>query len=62
MTMTSQQYAHLADHSYGRDENGNNVDLSGLVGKSTMIGGYEYRVLAYADKPSGYQGAIPAGG
>lgn len=58
MTITSQQYAYLADHSYGRDENGNAVDLGALVGKSTVIGGDEYRVLAYADKPSGYQGAV----
>ena len=58
MTMTSQQYALLADHSYGRDEHGNAVDLSALVGKSTVIGGVEYEVLAFSDKPSGYQGAI----
>jgi hypothetical protein len=58
MTITSQQYAYLADHSYGRDEHGNAVDLGAMVGKSTVIGGDEYRVLAYADKPSGYQGAV----
>ena len=56
--MDSQRHAYLADHSYGRDEKGQPVDLSALVGKSTVIGGEAYRVLAYADKPSGYQGAV----
>lgn len=58
MSAGSQRYAYLADHSYGRDEKGQPVDLKALVGKSTVIGGEEYRVLAYADKPSGYQGAV----
>lgn len=58
MTVSSQQLAYLADHSYGRDEKGNPVDLSALVGKSATIGGIEYQVLAYADEPSGYQGAV----
>lgn len=58
MSITSQEYARLADHSYGRDERGNAVDLGALVGKSTVIGGVEYRVLAYSDRPSGYQGAV----
>lgn len=56
--MDSQRNAYLADHSYGRDEKGHPVDLNALVGKSTVIGGETYRVLAYADKPSGYQGAV----
>ncbi|WCE03212.1 XVIPCD domain-containing protein [Pseudoxanthomonas sp. JBR18] len=58
MTMGTQQYAYLADHSYGRDEHGRPVDLQSMVGKVTEIGGLEYKVLAYADKPSGYQGAV----
>lgn len=58
MTISSQQYAYLADHSYGRDEKGNQVDLRALVGKTAVIGGEQYRVLDYVDKPSGYQGAI----
>ena len=32
MTLGSQQYANLADHSYGRDQQDNNVDLQSLVG------------------------------
>lgn len=58
MTISSQEYARLADHSYGRDENGNAVDLQVLVGKQTVIGGVKYEVLAYSDEPSGYQGAV----
>ena len=58
MTIGSQEYARLADHSYGRDERGNAVDLQALEGKSIVIAGVEYEVLAYSDKPSGYQGAV----
>lgn len=58
MTLSSQQYASLTDHSYGRDQQGNTVDLQSLVGKTTTIDGVEYKVLAHADKPSGYQGTI----
>jgi len=58
MTIGTQQYAYLADHSYGRDKHGAAVDLQSLVGKVTEIGGLEYKVLAYSDKPSGYQGAV----
>lgn len=60
MTIDSQQHANLADHSYGRDQRGNdNVDLGALVGKMvTMEDGVQYRILAHADKPSGYQGTI----
>ena len=55
---TTREHAHLADHSYGRDARGNQVDLRSLVGKHTEIDGHQYKVLAYADKPSGYQGAV----
>jgi hypothetical protein len=58
MTLNSQQYANLADHSYGRDMQGNAVDLNSLVGKSVKIEGVQYMVLAHADRPSGYQGTI----
>jgi hypothetical protein len=58
MTLNSQQYANLADHSYGRDQQGSAVDLNALVGKTTEIEGVRYKVLAHADKPSGYQGTI----
>lgn len=58
MTLNSQQYADLADHGYGRDQQGNEVDLAALVGKDTWIDGVKYKVLAHADKLSGYQGTI----
>lgn len=58
MTTSSQQYAYLADFSYGRDAQGQAVDLRSMVGKEAEIGGVAYKVLAYADKPSGYQGAV----
>lgn len=58
MTLNSQRYANLADHSYGRDQQGNTVDLKVLVGKITEIEGVRYKVLAHAEKPSGYQGTI----
>lgn len=58
--MQSQQYADLADFSYGRDQKGNEaIDIASLVGKSvTMPDGTNYKILAYVDKPSGYQGTI----
>lgn len=58
MTIGTQQYAYLADHSYGRDADGHAVNLKSMIGKETEIGGVAYKVLAYADKPSGYQGAV----
>lgn len=58
MSMGSQQYAYLADHSYGRNEKGELVDLKSLVGKTANIGGEDYKVLHFADERSGYQGAI----
>ena len=58
MSMGSQQYAYLADHSYGRNEKGELVDLKSLVGKTANIGGEDYKVLHYADERSGYQGVI----
>lgn len=53
MTLSSQQYANLADHTY--DTEGT---LKSSVGKDVDVGGVTYRVLAYADTSSGYQGAI----
>jgi hypothetical protein len=53
MTIRSQDYAYLADHAYDR-----RGDLARLVDKDVEIGGVSYRVLAYSDRPSGYQGAI----
>lgn len=58
MTIGSQQHANLADHSYGRDLKGNEVNLQALVGKSVEIEGVRYKILNHVDKPSGYQGTI----
>src|SRR3546814_16828550 len=58
MMLSSQQYANLADHGYGRDQQGNTVELGGLVDKVIKIEGIEYKILAHPDKPSGYQGTI----
>src|SRR3546814_15179357 len=58
MMLSSQQYANLADHGYGRDQQGNTVELGGLVDKVIKIEGIEYKILAHTDKPSGYQGTI----
>lgn len=53
MTLRSQDCAYLADHCYDRKG-----DLAQLVNQKIELGGVEYKVLAYANKPSGYQGAI----
>jgi hypothetical protein len=54
MSLSSQQYADLADHCYDRDGR-----LKDLVNKEVLIGGEKYTVLEYADNPrTGYQGAI----
>lgn len=53
MTLHSQDYAELAEHSYDRQGN-----LAQLVNQTVALGGVEYKILAYADKPSGYQGTI----
>ena len=59
MPLTSQEYANLADHSYGRNQNGSNVDLKSLIGEKVTIEGVKYQVLEHVDsKSSGYQGTI----
>lgn len=58
MPLTSQQYANLADHSYGRNLDGSMVDLKALIRKEVTIEGVTYKVLDHVDKPSGYQGTI----
>jgi hypothetical protein len=52
-SITTQQHANLAENTYDR-----NGDLRSKVGKEIVLEGVTYTVLAYADKPSGYQGAI----
>ena len=58
MTIPSQQYANLADHTYGRDLDRTPVNLKQLVDKEVVIEGVTFKVVAHADKPSGYQGTI----
>jgi hypothetical protein len=53
MTLRSQNYAELAEHSYDRKG-----DLAQLVNQTVTLGGVEYKILAHAGKPSGYQGTI----
>ncbi|MBD9479321.1 hypothetical protein [Pseudoxanthomonas sp. PXM02] len=54
MGLTSQQYAYLADHSYDRGG-----QMQDLVNKDVVIGGERYRVIDYVDNPrTGYQGTI----
>lgn len=53
MTLASKDYAELAEHSYDRKSN-----MASLVKQTVSLGGVEYRILAYSDKPSGYQGTI----
>ena len=54
MGLTSQQYAHLADHSYDRGG-----QMQDLLNKDVVIGGERYRVIDYVDNPrTGYQGTI----
>lgn len=54
MGLTPQQYAHLADHSYDRGG-----QMQDLVNKDVVIGGERYRVIDYVDNPrTGYQGTI----
>lgn len=52
-SITAQGHANLAEHTYDRDGR-----LKTEVGKDVVLDGIAYTVLAYADKPSGYQGTI----
>ena len=53
MTVTSQDYAYLSDHSYDRQN-----ELAQKVKQDVTVGGVVYTVLAHSDRPSGYQGTI----
>lgn len=55
MTIPSQQYALLAEQSYGDDKKGTWLHP---VGQVFELGGVKYKSLEYMDRPSGYQGAI----
>ncbi|WP_082559610.1 XVIPCD domain-containing protein [Lysobacter sp. Root559] len=52
MSMTTQQYANLAQDAY------RSPDLSLPENHHVEIGGVEYTILAHVDKESGYQGTI----
>ncbi|HEV7271711.1 hypothetical protein [Pseudoxanthomonas sp.] len=54
MGLTPQQYAYLADHSYDRGG-----QMQDLLNKDVVIGGERYRVIDHVDNPrTGYQGTI----
>lgn len=54
MSMTSQDYAELAEHSYDRKSN-----MRDLVNKEVVLDGVAYKVLEYVDNPrNGYQGTV----
>ncbi len=53
MSLSSQQYADLAEHTYDRDGK-----LKQSVNRIIDINDDRYRVLEVMDRPSGYQGAI----
>ncbi len=54
MTMAPQDYAELAEHSYDRKG-----DMQDLVNKHVVLEGVTYKVLEYVNNPhNGYQGTI----
>lgn len=54
MGLTPQQYAYLADHSYDRGG-----QMQDLLNKDVVIGGERYRVIDHVDNPrTGYQGTV----
>ena len=58
MSITSQEYANLTAHAYGKEFGGEKGQLRHLVNKNFMLEGVTYKLLEYMDKDSGYQGAI----
>ena len=58
MSITSQQYANLTAHAYGEEHDGKPGQMQHLVNEDVILEGVTYKVLDYADKRSGYQGAI----
>lgn len=53
MSLTTQEYANLADHAY------KDIDQKDINEKKFDIGGIQYKVLAhYSDKDTDYQGTI----
>ena len=53
MSMISQDYAELAEHSYDR-----NGQMRDLVNKEVVLEGVTYKIVEFVDNPSGYQGTI----
>ncbi|MGO1070093.1 hypothetical protein [Lysobacter sp. CA199] len=58
MTIPTQQYANLAEQSYGDDQKGSEGKWLHPVNKVFELEGVKYKALEYMDRPSGYQGAI----
>ncbi|MEH6415829.1 hypothetical protein [Pseudomonas sp. CGJS7] len=58
MTIPTQQYANLAEQSYGDDRKGHEGQWLHPVQKVFELEGVKYKALEYMDRPSGYQGAI----
>jgi hypothetical protein len=58
MTIPRQQYANLAEHSYGESVDDLKGQLQHWLGKQFKLEGVRYELLEYMDRPSGYQGAI----
>lgn len=54
MSVTSQDYAELAEHSYDRSN-----QMRNLVNREVTLGGVEYLVVRHVDNPrNGYQGTV----
>lgn len=58
MTIPTQQYALLAEQSYGDDKKGREGKWLHPVDQVFELEGVKYKALEYMDRPSGYQGAI----
>jgi len=58
MSITSQQYANLTMHAYGEKFGGEDRRMRHLVDEKVTLKGVTYKVVAHADKLSGYQGTI----
>ncbi|MBT2745572.1 MULTISPECIES: hypothetical protein [unclassified Lysobacter] len=58
MTIPTQQYANLAEQSYGDDINGLKGQWQHPIDQVFELEGVKYKTLEYMDRPSGYQGAI----
>ena len=58
MTIDSQKSANLAAHGYEVEVDVKKGQMQQFANKEVNLEGVTYKVRAYMDKPSGYQGAI----